>query len=47
MKYYTDLRTGASDPGKMLPIVIAELKKKGMDKIIAEAQRQIDEFVKQ
>ncbi|GHV25349.1 ABC transporter substrate-binding protein [Spirochaetia bacterium] len=44
MKYYTDLRTGASDPDKVLPIVIAELKKKGMDKIIAEAQRQVDEF---
>jgi putative aldouronate transport system substrate-binding protein len=44
MKYYTDLETGASDPEKMLPIIIAELKKKGMDKIIAEAQRQIDAF---
>jgi putative aldouronate transport system substrate-binding protein len=43
-KYYTDLRIGASDPDKMLPVVIAELKKKGMDKIIAEAQRQIDEL---
>ena len=43
-KYGRDLRTGASDPEKVLPIVIAELRKKGMDKIIAEAQRQIDEF---
>jgi putative aldouronate transport system substrate-binding protein len=46
MKYYTDLRTGASDPDATLPLVIADLKKKGMDKIIAEAQRQIDEFYK-
>jgi putative aldouronate transport system substrate-binding protein len=46
MKYYTDLRTGASDPETTLPLVIADLKKKGMDKIIAEAQRQIDEFYK-
>lgn len=46
MKYYTDLRTGASDPDKILPIVIAELKKKGMDKIIMEVQRQIDDFFK-
>ena len=45
--YYTDLRIGATDPDKTLPVVIAELKKKGLDKIIAEAQRQIDEFVKQ
>ncbi|MDR0643598.1 MAG: ABC transporter substrate-binding protein [Treponema sp.] len=47
MKYYTDLRTGASDPDVTLPLVIAELKKKGMDRIIAEVQRQIDEFYKQ
>jgi putative aldouronate transport system substrate-binding protein len=46
-KYSTDLRTGASDPAKVLPAVTAELRKKGMDKIIAEAQRQIDEFAKQ
>ncbi|MDR3284959.1 MAG: ABC transporter substrate-binding protein [Treponema sp.] len=45
MKYYTDIRTGASDPDKMLPGIIAELRKKGMDTIIAEAQRQVDEFV--
>jgi putative aldouronate transport system substrate-binding protein len=44
MKYYTDLRIGASDPEITLPLVIADLKKKGMDRIIAEAQRQIDEF---
>ena len=44
MKYYTDLRTGASDPDEMTPVIIAELKKKGMDAIIAEAQRQIDAF---
>jgi putative aldouronate transport system substrate-binding protein len=47
MKYYTDLRTGASDPEKIVPVVITELRKKGMDKIIAEAQRQVDEFFKQ
>jgi putative aldouronate transport system substrate-binding protein len=47
MKYYTDLRTGASNPDVTLPLVIADLKKKGMDRIIAEAQRQIDEFYKQ
>ncbi|MDR2478654.1 MAG: ABC transporter substrate-binding protein [Treponema sp.] len=46
-KYSTDLRTGASDPGQVLPLVIAELRKKGMDRIIAEAQRQIDSFLRQ
>jgi putative aldouronate transport system substrate-binding protein len=43
-KYSTDLRTGAANPNKLLPVVISELRKKGMDKIIAEAQRQIDGF---
>jgi putative aldouronate transport system substrate-binding protein len=43
-KYSTDIKLGASDPDVMLPQVIAELKSNGMDKIIAETQKQIDEF---
>jgi len=46
-RFQTDLRTGATDPEIMIPIVIAELKRRGLDKIIAEAQRQIDEFIRQ
>jgi putative aldouronate transport system substrate-binding protein len=46
-KYYTDLRTGAADPDQTIPLVIAELRRKGMDTIIAEAQRQIDAFARQ
>jgi len=45
-KYYTDLRTGASNPDEILPKLIAELRRKGMDKIISETQRQIDIFLK-
>jgi len=45
-RFYTDLKTGASDPDRVLPVVIAELKRKGLDKIIAEAQRQVDEFAR-
>ncbi|MDR0568897.1 MAG: ABC transporter substrate-binding protein [Spirochaetaceae bacterium] len=43
-KYATDLVTGASDPDKVLPQVIAELKSVGFDKVMAESQRQVDAF---
>jgi putative aldouronate transport system substrate-binding protein len=45
-KYYIDLKTGAADPDKMIPLVIAELKVNGFDKVLTEAQRQVDEFCK-
>jgi putative aldouronate transport system substrate-binding protein len=45
-KYQADLVTGASDPVVILPRVIAELKASGFDAVMAEAQRQIDEFFK-
>ena len=43
-KYKYDLLTGASDPNEVLPKCIEELKAAGLDTIIAEAQKQIDEF---
>jgi putative aldouronate transport system substrate-binding protein len=45
-KYYVDLNTGAADPDVVIPLVIAELKANGINKILAEAQRQADEFSK-
>ena len=42
-KYRFDMTAGASDPDVAFPACIAELKNNGFDKIIAEAQRQIDE----
>jgi putative aldouronate transport system substrate-binding protein len=45
-KYSTDINTGASDPVVMLPRIITELKANGLDLIMAEAQRQIDEYFK-
>ena len=45
-KYATDLITGVSDPDVVLPRAIAELKSNGLDRVIAEAQRQVDEFFK-
>jgi putative aldouronate transport system substrate-binding protein len=43
LKYFTDLNTGASDPQTILPQIMQELKNAGFDKVIAEAQRQVDE----
>ena len=45
-KYKYDLLTGASDPEEVLPKCIEEMKDVGLDTIIAEAQKQIDEFFK-
>jgi putative aldouronate transport system substrate-binding protein len=43
-KYVRDLNTGASDPEAVLPQVMAELRNAGFDRVLAEAQRQIDEY---
>lgn len=43
-KYKYDLTTGASDPEEMVPQIVKELNENGMDKIIAEAQKQIDAY---
>jgi putative aldouronate transport system substrate-binding protein len=39
-----DLKSGAVDPDTALPACTAELKLNGFDRIITEAQRQIDEY---
>lgn len=43
-RYYYDLNTGAVDPDVVVPQLIAELKANGFDKVMAEAQRQVDAF---
>jgi len=43
----TDLLVGAADLEAVLPRVIAELRAVGLDRIMAEAQRQVDEFFQQ
>jgi putative aldouronate transport system substrate-binding protein len=43
-KYRYELLTGASDPEKMVPKIIEELKKAGMDTIMKAAQEQIDAY---
>jgi putative aldouronate transport system substrate-binding protein len=41
-KYISELLTGCKDPAILVPQITKELKAAGMDKIIEEAQKQID-----
>jgi len=43
-QYKLPLETGSVDPNKILPEFIAKLKSAGIDKIIAEKQKQLDEW---
>jgi putative aldouronate transport system substrate-binding protein len=43
-RYTADLFTGAGDPDILVPQCLAELRANGYDKILAEAQRQLDEW---
>ncbi len=45
-KYKYDMLTGASDPATAVPKCIEDLKAAGLDTIISEAQKQLDEFYK-
>ena len=43
-KYKNELLTGVSDPATAVPACIEELKAAGLDTVIEEAQKQVDEF---
>ncbi|OUS71340.1 ABC transporter substrate-binding protein [Paenibacillus sp. MY03] len=45
-QYRLPLETGSVDPAKMLPEFVEKLKSAGLDKIIAEKQKQLDEWAK-
>lgn len=45
-QYKLPLETGSVDPEKILPEFVAKLKSAGIDKIIAEKQKQLDEWAK-
>ncbi|NOU98903.1 ABC transporter substrate-binding protein [Paenibacillus planticolens] len=45
-QYLSALTTGTADPDKFQPEFIGKLKKSGVDKIIAEKQKQLDEWRK-
>ncbi len=43
--YNSELRSGTSDPDVVVPQIIAELEDAGIRDVIAECQRQLDEFL--
>jgi len=43
-KYKYELWTGASDPEKIVPQILSELKAAGMDQVMQTAQQQIDAY---
>jgi putative aldouronate transport system substrate-binding protein len=45
-RFASDLLTGAANPDILLPRVISELKNSGFQRVLEEAQRQVDEFVR-
>ncbi|MFK4302841.1 MULTISPECIES: ABC transporter substrate-binding protein [unclassified Paenibacillus] len=45
-QYAVPLETGSVEPDRVLPEFIAKLKSAGMDKVIAEKQRQLNEWAK-
>jgi putative aldouronate transport system substrate-binding protein len=45
-EYLPQLETGTADPVKLLPEAIAKFKAVGVDRIIAEAQKQYDAWLK-
>lgn len=45
-KYNKDLQVGVLDPTEGIPMIIEEMKAVGLDTIISEAQKQIDEYFK-
>lgn len=44
-EYYSSLATGTVDPKEYLPVYVDELKKAGSDVIVAEKQRQLNEWL--
>lgn len=44
-QFWAPLMTGSVDPDKYLPMAIDQLKAAGLDNVMAEAQRQLDEWL--
>lgn len=44
-KYYNVLQTGSVDPAETIPKFIGELKAAGIDKVVEDKQRQLDEWL--
>jgi len=45
-RFASDLNTGAADPDVLLPRIMAELNANGFQRVLEEAQRQVDEWTR-
>jgi putative aldouronate transport system substrate-binding protein len=45
-RFHIDIKTGAVDPDTAIPQALAELRSNGFDRIIVEAQRQVDAWMR-
>lgn len=45
-QYLAGLYTGELNPDEIIPVMISEMKSAGSDDVVAEAQRQLDEWLK-
>ena len=44
-EYRRELYTGTSDPDVVIPIMLSRMKEVGLDRVLAEIQRQLDAFL--
>ena len=44
-EYSHELYTGTSDPDTIIPIMLSRMKEAGLDRVVAEIQRQLDAFL--
>ena len=44
-EYRRELYTGTSDPDEVIPVMLSRMKAAGLDRVLAEFQRQLDAFV--
>ena len=44
-EYRRELYTGTSDPDEVIPIMLSRMRAAGLDRVLAEFQRQLDAFV--
>ena len=45
-EFRRELYTGTSDPDRVIPVMLERMREVGLDRAIAEIQRQLDDFVR-
>ena len=44
-EYRRELYTGTSDPDQVIPLMLNRMREAGLDRVLAELQRQLDDFI--